>query len=174
MKKYVRASITSEVNDIVNNEKDIQVHENSTTPCRSEGDVLFQVRHDNPENLEITKYEYGDPDYQKYHLGLNPDYKGPYYIGRWNVYSRYNATMTEELNDLLKRVKTYEELTELKHALEDTGWGLWFYTKRGDNPLNGSFDPVPGEPDTVTYIVDRHSAILKCKISNLYKVLKIY
>ena len=174
MKRYIQASITSEVNDIVNNKKDIEIHVNETCSHRTEEDVRYEVRDSNVENLEITKYEPNDPEYQEYHRGINPSYQGPLYVGRWEVPTLYNATKTEELNALLKRVRTFEEVNELYWAIYNIGDGTWWYTKRGNNPLNGSFDPVPDDPESVTYIVDRHSAVLKCKISNLYKVLKIY
>lgn len=173
MKRYVRASITSEVNDIVNNKKDTNYHINETLPHRTEEDVMYEVRNDNIDNLEITKYEPGDPDYQKYRNGLNSNYQGTYYIGRWKVPYRYNSTKYEELNAILKRIRTVEEANELYWAIYNVGDGTWIYTKRGNNPLNGTFEPVPNDPESVAYIVDRHSAVLKCKISNLYKVLTI-
>ena len=174
MKRYVKASITSEVNDIIHSEKDVMAIPQQTTPCRSEEDVRFQVRFDNVENLEITKYELGDPDYwdSNNRRGLNPNYQEPYYVGRWTVYQNYNATRNEELNAILKRIKTYGELKELCDALENSGYGIWFYTKRKDNTV-GFFYEIPNEPDYVEYLVERHDATLKCKISNLYKVLTI-
>ena len=173
MKRYIKASITSKVNEIVNNKKDVRSWVNDTGSLRSEEAVRYFVRDMNVDNLEITKYEPGDPDYEKYRAAYRSDFQDPLYVGRWTTYENYNATRNEELNALFKTIKTYDELQEFCDALYATGQGIWFYTKRKDNPLNSSFDPVPGEPDYVTYVVDRHDAVLKCKISNLYRVLTI-
>ena len=175
MKRYIRASITSEVNDIVNNKKDVDYQEYNDSFWTEEEVKWYADRYD-IKDYEVIKYEPNDPDYQKYRGGLNLEYynpQRPYYVCRWITSHYYNATRTEELNAILKRVKTFAELKELYNAINDTGLGIWWYTKRNNNPLNCCFWEVEGEPDYVEYIVDRHSAVLKCKISNLYRVLTI-
>ena len=173
MKRYIRSSITSDVNDIVNNRKDVRSHLNEDGPFRNEEDLNWFLNKVNPPNPEITKYEPDDPDYETYHRGLNPNYRDSYYIVRWYTYFNYNATKAEELDAMLKQISTFEELDEFYSAICNIGDGTWFYTKRGNNPLNSSFEPVPYDPDYVTYVVDRHDAVLKSKISNLYRVLTI-
>ena len=177
MKRYIRASITSKVNDIIHSEKDVMYRDHSASFWDMKGLEWYLDKSPEIADYEILEVTPDSPDYQKYRGGLNLEYYNPpksYFVLKWTSSERYNATRSEELTALLKQVKTYDELKELYDALENSGYGIWFYTKRGDNPLNSSFDPVPGEPNTVTYVVDRHSAILKCKISNLYKVLRIY
>lgn len=177
MKRYIRSSITSEVNDIIHSEKDVLYRDHFDSFWDMEGLEWYLGKNTYITDYEIVEVAPDSPDYQKYRGGLNLEYYNPpksYFVLKWTSSERYNATRSEELNALLKKVKTYDELKELYDALWNSGYGIWFYTKRGNNPLNGSFDQVPDEPDTVTYIVDRHSAELKCKISNLYKVLRIY
>lgn len=175
MKRYIQASITSEVNDIVNNMKDVKSRE-CYEPFWDEDAVKWYLG----KNTYITDYEIvkitpDSPDYQKYHGGLNLEYyPKPYFVLKWIETDTYNATRVEELNALFKTIKTFDELQEFYDAINSIGDGTWFYTKRNNNPLNSAFWEVPNEPEYAEYIVDRHSAVLKCKISNLYKVLKIY
>ena len=175
MKRYIRASITQEVQDIVNNKKDVRTIPQQTFSYRNEDDARREALGLNAKDFEIIKYEPNDPDYwdKDNRGGLNPNYQEPYYVGKWDIYENYNATKNEELNALLKRVRTIDELNELYWAIWNIGDGTWFYTKRGNNPLNGTFDPVHSDPESVYYIVDRHSQTLKCKIANLYRVLVI-
>ena len=182
MKRYITAttitaSITSEVNDIVNSEKDIMYQDHFESFWNMDGLEWYLSKSPEITDYEIVEVTPDSPYYQEYRGGLNLEYYNPprpYVVLKWVTSKKYNATRTEELNAILKRVKTFAELKELYNAIGDTGLGIWWYTKRNNNPLNSAFWEVPGQPDYVEYVVDRHSAVLKCKISNLYKVLKIY
>ena len=176
MKRYIRASITSEVSDIVNNEKDVMYQDHFESFWNREDLDWFLSKNTYISDYEILEITPNSPDYQKYRAGLNLEYYNPprpYVVLKWVSSRNYNATKNEELNALLKRVKTYSELKELFNAINSIGDGTWFYTKRNNNPLNCDFWEVPNEPEYVEYIVDRHSAVLKSKISNLYRVLTI-
>lgn len=177
MKVYIRASITSEVNDIIHSEKDVMYRDHFASFWDMEGLEWYLGKSSEITDYEIVEVTPDSPDYQKYRCGLNLEYYNPpksYFVLKWTSSERYNATRSDELNALLKRVKTFDELEELYKAISNTGYGIWFYTKRSDRPLNSNFTQSRFNPDYVTYIVDGHDATLKCKISNLYRVLKIY